>query len=63
MDEARRLIGAGRIVPALGLLAAALRTAESEHGPDSPVASSLRRQYAALLPHADPSADPTPRLG
>jgi hypothetical protein len=52
VDEARRLLGAGRISQALGLLGSALRTAEARHGVDSPVAAALRRQYAALQPHA-----------
>ncbi|MEY9871048.1 hypothetical protein ABH931_000502 [Streptacidiphilus sp. MAP12-33] len=52
VDEARRLLGAGRISQALGLLGSALRTAEGRHGVDSPVAAALRRQYAALQPHA-----------
>jgi serine/threonine protein kinase len=54
VDEARRLLGAGRISQALGLLGSALRTAEARHGIDSPVAAALRRQYAALQPHAGP---------
>ncbi|RAG82190.1 serine/threonine protein kinase [Streptacidiphilus pinicola] len=52
VDEARRLLGAGRISQALGLLGSALRTAEARHGVDSPVAAALRRQYGALQPHA-----------
>ncbi len=52
VDEARRLLAAGRISQALGLLGSALRTAEARHGADSPVAAALRRQYAALQPHA-----------
>ncbi len=52
VDEARRLLAAGRISQALGLLGSALRTAEARHGVDSPVAAALRRQYAALQPHA-----------
>ncbi|SEK77430.1 Serine/threonine protein kinase [Streptacidiphilus jiangxiensis] len=52
VDEARRLLGAGRISQALGLLGSALRTAEARHGVDSPVTAALRRQYTALQPHA-----------
>ncbi len=52
VDEARRLLAVGRISQALGLLGSALRTAEARHGVDSPVAAALRRQYAALQPHA-----------
>jgi serine/threonine protein kinase len=55
VDEARRLLGLGRISQALGLLGGALRTAEARHGVDSPVAVALRRQYAALQPHAQAS--------
>lgn len=63
VDEARRLLGAGRISQALGLLGSALRTAEARHGVDSPVAAALRRQYAALQPHAGAhgAAGATPR--
>jgi serine/threonine protein kinase len=62
VDEARRLLGAGRIGQALGLLGSALRTAEARHGVDSPLAAALRRQYAALQPHANAhgSAGATP---
>jgi serine/threonine protein kinase len=58
VDEARRLLGLGRISQALGLLGGALRTAEARHGVDSPVAVALRRQYAALQPHAQAQANP-----
>jgi serine/threonine protein kinase len=60
VDEARRLLGLGRISQALGLLGGALRTAEARHGVDSPVAVALRRQYAALQPHAHAHAQANP---
>lgn len=49
VDEVRRLLGEGRIGPAVDILGAALPVAVAVHGRDSVVVRMLRKQYAATL--------------
>ncbi|WP_267882424.1 serine/threonine-protein kinase [Streptomyces sp. SCSIO 75703] len=49
VDEVKRLLGEGRITQAVDILGAILPTAAEEHGENSPVVRTLRRQYAATL--------------
>ncbi|RCH65924.1 serine/threonine protein kinase [Streptomyces sp. SDr-06] len=49
VDEAKRLLGEGRITQAVDILGAILPAAAAEHGERSPVVRILRKQYAATL--------------
>ncbi|QMU74304.1 serine/threonine-protein kinase [Streptacidiphilus sp. P02-A3a] len=49
VDEARRLLDAGRITQAVDVLGGILPAATAEHGPRSPIVRMLRKQYAATL--------------
>jgi len=49
VDEVKRLLGEGRITQAVDILGAILPTAAEQHGPQSPVVRTLRKQYAATL--------------
>ncbi|WHM38366.1 serine/threonine-protein kinase [Streptomyces sp. BPTC-684] len=49
VDEAKRLLGEGRITQAVDILGAILPAAADRHGEGSPVVRILRKQYAATL--------------
>ncbi|MEY9967612.1 serine/threonine protein kinase [Streptacidiphilus sp. MAP12-16] len=49
VDEVKRLLDAGRLTQAVGVLGDVLPAATAEHGPHSPVVGMLRKQYAATL--------------
>ncbi|WP_369378432.1 serine/threonine-protein kinase [Streptomyces sp. cg36] len=49
VDEAKRLLGEGRITQAVDVLGAILPAAAARHGEASPVVRILRKQYAATL--------------
>ncbi|MEU3374664.1 serine/threonine-protein kinase [Streptomyces sp. NPDC006660] len=49
VDEAKRLLGEGRITQAVDVLGSILPAAAAEHGERSPVVRILRKQYAATL--------------
>ncbi|MFE4871935.1 protein kinase [Streptomyces sp. NPDC056682] len=49
VDEAKRLLGEGRITQAVDILGSILPAAAAEHGEASPVVRILRKQYAATL--------------
>ncbi|MEU1095060.1 serine/threonine-protein kinase [Streptomyces sp. NPDC005877] len=49
VDEAKRLLGEGRITQAVDILGAILPAAAARHGEGSPVVRILRKQYAATL--------------
>jgi tetratricopeptide (TPR) repeat protein len=49
VDEVKRLLGEGRITQAVDILGAILPTAAEQHGENSPVVRTLRKQYAATL--------------
>jgi serine/threonine protein kinase len=49
VDEVKRLLGEGRITQAVDILGAILPTAAEQHGAQSPVVRTLRKQYAATL--------------
>jgi eukaryotic-like serine/threonine-protein kinase len=49
VEEARRLLGDGRVAEAVGVLGGALPIAAAVHGPRSRVVHTLRKQYAAML--------------
>ncbi|MFF3613457.1 protein kinase [Streptomyces sp. NPDC002580] len=49
VDEVKRLLGEGRITQAVDILGSILPAAAGEHGENSPVVRTLRKQYAATL--------------
>jgi eukaryotic-like serine/threonine-protein kinase len=49
VDEVKRLLGEGRITQAVDILGAILPVAAEQHGENSPVVRTLRKQYAATL--------------
>ncbi|MFI7009820.1 protein kinase [Streptomyces sp. NPDC050145] len=49
VDEVKRLLGEGRITQAVDILGAILPAAAAQHGEQSPVVRTLRKQYAATL--------------
>ncbi|RRR69441.1 tetratricopeptide repeat protein, partial [Streptomyces sp. RP5T] len=49
VDEVKRLLGEGRITQAVDILGAILPAAAEQHGANSPVVRTLRKQYAATL--------------
>ncbi|MFF0082560.1 protein kinase [Streptomyces canus] len=49
VDEVKRLLGEGRITQAVDILGAILPAAAEQHGVNSPVVRTLRKQYAATL--------------
>lgn len=49
VDEVKRLLGEGRITQAVDILGAILPAAAAQHGENSPVVRTLRKQYAATL--------------
>ncbi|MCD0483352.1 serine/threonine-protein kinase [Streptacidiphilus sp. ASG 303] len=49
VDEVRRLLDAGRITQAVGVLGDLVPAAAAQHGERSPVVHLLRKQYAATL--------------
>ncbi|MEE1938527.1 serine/threonine-protein kinase [Streptomyces sp. TRM 70361] len=49
LEEARALLAAGHYTRVAELLGGALPVAVAEHGPQSPVVRTLRKQYAAVL--------------
>ncbi|GAA2541382.1 serine/threonine protein kinase PkaE [Streptomyces levis] len=49
VDEVKRLLGEGRITQAVDILGAILPAAAEQHGGNSPVVRTLRKQYAATL--------------
>ncbi|MFI9172171.1 protein kinase domain-containing protein [Streptomyces lincolnensis] len=49
VDEVKRLLGEGRITQAVDILGAILPVAAQQHGENSPVVRTLRKQYAATL--------------
>lgn len=49
VDEVKRLLGEGRITQAVDILGAILPAAAEQHGEQSPVVRTLRKQYAATL--------------
>lgn len=49
VDEVKQLLGEGRITQAVDILGAILPAAAEQHGANSPVVRTLRKQYAATL--------------
>ncbi|SCE49293.1 hypothetical protein GA0115242_14183 [Streptomyces sp. SolWspMP-5a-2] len=49
VDDVKRFLGEGRITQAVDVLGAILPVAAEQHGGNSPVVRSLRKQYAATL--------------
>src|SRR5690606_14458276 len=49
VDEVKRLLGEGRITQAVDILGSILPVAAEQHGENSPVVRTLRKQYAATL--------------
>lgn len=49
VDEVKRLLGEGRITQAVDILGGILPAAAEQHGVNSPVVRTLRKQYAATL--------------
>ncbi|AZS86794.1 serine/threonine protein kinase [Streptomyces griseoviridis] len=49
VDDVKRFLGEGRITQAVDVLGAILPVAAEQHGANSPVVRSLRKQYAATL--------------
>ncbi|MGW2396189.1 protein kinase domain-containing protein [Kitasatospora sp. NPDC001664] len=62
VEEARRLLDAGRLSDAVGPLGRALPVAVETHGPHSAVVLMLRRQYAATLLEAGMFGTALPEL-
>ncbi|MFJ2607718.1 protein kinase [Streptomyces sp. NPDC087425] len=49
VDDVKRLLGEGRVTQAVDILGSILPVAADQHGANSPVVRSLRKQYAATL--------------